>query len=237
MLTTSNNCVDLYSNQIHEHFKFNETEILEANISYPQINLPSSLIIQNFVNNYYLKIANDFYKYASTELKSYARETFQYRIENKYPFMSYEAVMNYVVALRENCLLSTYIDQYQYAGGAHGSTVRSSNSWNLQTGHIIELKDLFPQDTAYIPLIIEQITEIANQQIKNNEFIYFEDYKELIPKYYNPKSFYLTPTDLIVYYQQYEIGPYASGIIEFRIPYNQLGISIIDLLKHVELTE
>ena len=52
--------------------------------------------------------------------------------------------------------------------------------------------------------------------------MYFDDYQDLIKKNFNPQSFYLTPNGLVIYYQQYEVGPYAAGIIEFTIPYEQI---------------
>ena len=48
---------------------------------------------------------------------------------------------------------------------------------------------------------------------------YFENYKELINKTFNPNSFYCTPEGISVYYQQYDIAPYSSGIREFLMPY------------------
>jgi hypothetical protein len=54
--------------------------------------------------------------------------------------------------------------------------------------------------------------------------IYFDDYKKLIVENFNPQSFIITPDSLDFYYQQYDIAPYASGIIVFSIPYEDLGI-------------
>jgi len=50
--------------------------------------------------------------------------------------------------------------------------------------------------------------------------IYFDDYEKNVANYFNPKSFYLVPDGIVIYFQQYEIAPYASGIPQFTIPYS-----------------
>jgi hypothetical protein len=65
-------------------------------------------------------------------------------------------------------------------------------------------------------MILARIVKMAEENHEN----YFENYRELIIKYYNPQNYYLTPTALAIYFQQYEIAPYAAGIIVFEIPYN-----------------
>jgi len=52
--------------------------------------------------------------------------------------------------------------------------------------------------------------------------IYFEDYRNLIVQHFNPASYYLSNDGLVIYYQQYEIAPYATGIVEFTIPFSVL---------------
>lgn len=85
------------------------------------------------------------------------------------------------------------------------------------------MRDLFPRGTNYRRLVLEQILKQADKMMEENPIL-FEDYRQLIVKYFDPDSFNLTPKGISVYYQQYEIGPYASGIITFEIPYESLGI-------------
>lgn len=121
--------------------------------------------------------------------------------------------MNYTITKNMNSLLSAYFDQYEFTGGAHGNTLRSSVTWNLNTGRILSMSDLCnPQ------VVLGEILELARIQAKENPYLYFENYEELIISNFNEEHFYLTPNGISVFYQQYEIGPYASGIIVFEIP-------------------
>ncbi|PKM93710.1 MAG: DUF3298/DUF4163 domain-containing protein [Firmicutes bacterium HGW-Firmicutes-1] len=225
MQRPTNKNADVYNRDIHKTFTYNSIDMLTIDISYPQIRLNQNLTAQKHMNTYYQQQVNQFYEYASIDLRQAALESYQYRLMNNFPFLKYEAVMKYTVTLNANCLLSTYFDQYEFTGGAHGNTVRSSSNWTLKDGYIISMKDLFHNHQDYKQLIINQIRSLADQQIQQNPTIYFSTYQELIIQNFNPENFYLIPDGIAVYYQQYEIGPYASGIIVFDIPYQKLGIT------------
>lgn len=210
---------------INKKLSYDQTDILTLEISYPKIHLINNPFVQNRINATYQREVDDFYKYATKTLRKDAIENYHYTKNNDFPFHPYEAVMNYEITQNENCILSTFFDQYEFTGGAHGNTIRFSNNWDLQTGALIKLYNLFPIGAPYRQLVVSNIILIADKQMKENPYIYFEDYRELIIKYFNANNFNLTPTGISVYYQQYEIGPYASGIIVFDIPYEQLEIS------------
>ena len=52
----------------------------------------------------------------------------------------------------------------------------------------------------------------------------FEDYPYLLRNNFNQSQFFLRPGQIVIYYQQYEIAPYATGVPEFSFPrpYNQM---------------
>ncbi len=60
--------------------------------------------------------------------------------------------------------------------------------------------------------------EIAVRQ-KENPGTYFDDYANLIRGNFDMNAFYLKPCGVVIYYQQYDIAPYASGIPEFFFPF------------------
>lgn len=205
-------------------FLYDSNVMLTLDISYPEITLEGNRMAQRRINAYYQDVANQFYHYASDKMLLDAIDNYKMSIINDFPFHAYDAVMKYTVTYNERCHLSTYIDQYQYTGGAHGLTMRTSENWSLQTGRRIRLQDLFGPGEDYTKLIQTQIILQAEKNYQENPGIYFDNYRELIVQYFNPNSFYFTPNGVTFYYQQYEVGPYASGIIEFTIPYAHLGI-------------
>ena len=81
------------------------------------------------------------------------------------------------------------------------------------------LQDFFPRNFDYKIDLTEQIIGQIAEQIAAGNDIYFDDYEENVIAEFNPQNFYLTPEGLVIFYQQYAIAPYSSGIMEFTIPY------------------
>ena len=219
-----NHKAHITDHKIAKKFTYASTILLTLDIAYPQISLQHDAPTQSRINRRYRNEARRFYSYAKNDLFKNAIAEYQESEQNGFPFRPYDAVMRYTAMLNEGCMLSTYTDHYEYTGGAHGSTARFSDSWDLQTGYRIRMKDLFKPRENYRRIVLEQILKQAELQMQVNPGTYFEDYRTLIIKYFDPDSFHLTPAGMAVYYQQYEIGPYASGIIVFEIPYKDLGI-------------
>jgi hypothetical protein len=212
------------SNEIKMDYKYRDTVMLTLNILYSEIKLNNAPEIQNRINYIYRREANKFHNYATNTLLYEAVTEYQDSLKHDFPFRQFDAVMNYTVMMNEQCILSNFYDKYVFTGGAHGNTIRYSDSYNLRNGHHIELENLFKRGENYTKIILTQILKLADVQYKENPLIYFENYRSLIVKYFNPNSFCFNPDTLSIYYQQYEIGPYVSGIIVFNIPYQELNI-------------
>ena len=96
----------------------------------------------------------------------------------------------------------------------HGITTRTSQTWNLRCNRELTLNDICKDNPNYILCILRNI----NGQIKNKgEENFFEDYCTLILDTFNPNQFYLTPDYVVIYFQQYDIAPYSTGIPEFCV--------------------
>lgn len=201
-------------------FSYNNTEMLKLTIIYPQISL-YNLQAEYKINTRINMDVSNFKRYAKylfkQAIKSYTES------QNKgYPFREYEAYMDYSITYNENCFLSLYYDKYEFTGGAHGSTVRASDTWELCLGTYLPLNSFFRPGTDYRHLLINEMIKQA-EVIQNQQNIYFDDYKSLIIKNFDEDSFYLTPSGITIYYQQYDIAPYSTGIVEFTIPYSVIG--------------
>ncbi|MGI5848942.1 MAG: DUF3298 and DUF4163 domain-containing protein [Christensenellales bacterium] len=171
------------------------------------------------MNQYYTAKSADYQQYCRQELYLSAAEQYDYSVKNNFPVRVFEAVQNYTITYNQDCAVSLYFDKYQYTGGAHGSTIRYSDTWNLKSGVRIMLKQLFSSAIPYRTYIINAINHQIAAQISQGDNIYFDDYEKSVVNYFNPDSYYLTEEGIVIYFQQYEIAPYASGLPEFKIPY------------------
>lgn len=206
---------NIKNNVLEKELFYDNALVLKYHIEYPTIisnSLDSSIFKFNMYNQH---LAFSLRNKAENELYKEAIELYNYNKENNFPVMQYELYRTYEITLNTNNLISLYADEYIFSGGAHGTTIRTSQTWNLKQGNMIELNNLFPRNPYFMINILKQI----NEQIAKEPEIYFEDTCNLVLETFNPKSFYLTPDNIVIYFQQYDIAPYSSGIRTFNISY------------------
>lgn len=207
--------------QLTDHLSSGNHLLLTYDINYPQFD--SECKATSKVNKFYQTNARILENYSLSFLYPQAVSQYHYSLEHGYPVMSYEAYLNYTITSQSDCIISLYQDRYTYTGGAHGSTLRRSQTWNLNTGHLIRLKDFFPKDMDYEHYLLESIITMVEKQIaapdNPDKIDYFDNYLENIPKSFREGNFYLTPTGIIIYFQQYDLAPYSNGIVEFYFPF------------------
>lgn len=107
---------------------------------------------------------------------------------------------------------------YDYPFGAdHGIPIEKYAHIDLKTGESFQLVDLFKQGSKYIEIISGIITD----QIKGNgKYAYiFKDRYKGIKK---DQPFFITEGTLNVYFNPYEIAPYAVGFPSFSIPFEEI---------------
>ena len=216
-------CACIAMRKMKRTFTCNSTPVITISILYPNVTLHRNPSAQKIINCQIKEQVCDFYNYASNDLHQQAIAAYKDAQESGFPFNRYDAMLQYEITYNQHCYLSLYRDQYEYTGGAHGNTVRTSDTWDLKSGYSVPLFSFFPADQDYRTLLIDQITKHANERIQQNPGIFFENYPALIVEYFNEEHYYLTPSGIAMYYQQYEIAPYATGIVVFTIPYAVLN--------------
>lgn len=190
--------------------------ILTYKKEYPQFHSEKHIKNIIFINRYYRKKALAMENYYKNSLYYDAVAQAEQLAERN---IRYEAVVVFEVTYNRQCALSLYIDKYEYTGGAHGLTTRRADTWNVQTGRRLLLRDLFASGTNYRTFTIQSVNEQIQQDIDSGNNIYFENYRELVVINFSEEDFYLTHGGVTVFYQLYEIAPYVAGIPTFTMPY------------------
>jgi hypothetical protein len=186
-----------------------ETATLKLTIQYPELKGLDNAGVQEKLNSLFAGLASAA-KDRAYEIEKYIGEDEITR------HIKAEGYFNYQVKYNRNGLLSVVFYDYQYSGGAHGSTVQSSYTFDLTTGAEYELKDLFPEGSDYVSLINSEI----KKQIKEEEIT---DFLAPFDTIRTDHDFYLSGDSIVIYFQQYEILPYSYGIPEFSVDRPQLG--------------
>ncbi len=200
---------------ICRNFSYEDEIVLKVNIQYPEIHLqngqaqPINSHIQSEMDVFYFNAITSYYWQAMGEYLHSKKSG---------SFLPREATLQYTITLSDEHWLSLYRDEYLYLGGAHGITIRHSDTYDLHSGNLMTLNSFFQKSEEYRNRIIRQITEQADIHMQQDA-LYYDDYRVLIHKCFHEKSFYLTAKGIVFYFQEYEIAPYAAGIVEFTLPY------------------
>jgi hypothetical protein len=134
------------------------------------------------------------------------------------PYHTYELVSRFNQYYITENTLSFYVDYYSFTGGAHGMTERKAYNFDLNTGEELTLSDLFVENFDYTTMINERVQRAINQD-PDTYFTREHGFKGIT----GDQGFYLENNNLIVYFLQYEIAPYAAGIRTFPIPLQSIN--------------
>ncbi len=183
-----------------------ETASLSVDIQYPKVvDLPAG--VRDPMNQYFSTRFED--------ARAQAYESQKASLETGSVRWKTELAVNYVVTYSENGLLCVLFDDYLYQGGAHGGTMRTGYTADINTGESYTLEGLFRPNTDYVSLLSAEVAK----QIQAMGIEPIVEFSIIRPD----QDFYLKDGYLVLYFQQYELMAYAYGFPEFRIPMESLS--------------
>jgi hypothetical protein len=124
----------------------------------------------------------------------------------------YYYAANYRVYTNTAHYLSLGLSFYQYTGGAHGLSSATYFNYDLTTGAEIGLNDLFETDFDYQTYINDIIYNAIDAMGEADMGYAFEGISA-------DQKFYLDGDWIVIYFEPYEIAPYAAGAPTFKIPF------------------
>ncbi|WP_308639518.1 WG repeat-containing protein [Paenibacillus silvisoli] len=137
--------------------------------------------------------------------------------------LEYSYTGDFEVAFFKNQLLQLELTGYNYPfGAAHGMPTRVYAKIDLVSGKMYELKDLFKPGSDYVKVL----SDIVGKMIKEDpqySYVFPDTYKGIRPD----QPFFVTEDALHLYFEPYEIAPYAAGFPTFTIPFAEIR-SLID---------
>ena len=209
---------------LNDTMLYGNIPVFTYHIAYPSFSTTCVLSAAQTANIYYMQLAENTEQYCRTVLYPQAVESARYITSNHPPFNRYTLDMNYQITYNSGCITSLYMDTYTYMGGAHQELERISDTWDFSTGKQLHLDDISALTPAALNGLQTSVERQIAERLKESPGSYFEDYPYLLRNKFNQNHFFLRPGYIVIYYQQYEIAPYATGIPEFSFPrpYNQM---------------
>jgi hypothetical protein len=194
-----------------------ETTYLDETVQYPQISGLKDEAVQSAINDVLKKAALA----SESEGQKNAAEMEQY-IKDGYEYGDAKCVtyFDFSVRYNKNGLLSVILLDYQYLGGAHGSTFQSSYTFDLSSGKVLSLADLMNSSSDYSSYFSSGIRKEIDSRVAAGTLAEFETDK--FSSISDNPSYFLSENGLVFYFQQYEYFPYAAGIQTFSFSYGDL---------------
>ncbi|MFB9330414.1 DUF3298 domain-containing protein [Paenibacillus aurantiacus] len=115
----------------------------------------------------------------------------------------------------EKSILSLSLFNYAYTGGAHGLTLQKSLTFQIATGKRYSLAELFKPGSPYV----KRLSDLIKAQIKERQIATLGEFESIAPN----QSFYVADRALVVYFDLYELAPYAFGFPYFPISVFELA--------------
>lgn len=125
----------------------------------------------------------------------------------------------------DNGLLSMLASNYVYTGGAHGMYFEYCVNYSVRDQKFVYLKDLLPGlDTPegkklYEEKLVPVLTQKAKEYVTSDPEVKLS---LLVDKVNPTGNFAFTKDGIVLRYQPYEIAPWAAGVVEVPLSYEEI---------------
>lgn len=151
-------------------------------------------------------------------MQTAARENPPWETRNDFDW-SYNLEMGYEVTASSSDLISMVFYGEEFDGGVHPSHFVDSFTFDRRTGKMLGLPDIFKPGSTYLKKLSEFST---HDLIENQEFPKDEVVEGASPKKDNFGVFSLSNTGMIIYFGNYQVGPYVMGMPTVSIPLEEI---------------
>ncbi|MFK7933998.1 MAG: DUF3298 and DUF4163 domain-containing protein [Saprospiraceae bacterium] len=196
----------------------------EATVSYPTVRSANAAVAEQINTTLRSVVANSvglFGEADSTKLKpreaakAFVSEFDKFLEESPDYFTGWASETNGEVIYEDQDVLTVEMNTYAFTGGAHPNGYVRLLNFDLNSGALLESSNLV-QDTTALKQLAEKAFRSARElepttDLKEEGF-WFENGFTL------PAEMGMTKEGLKLFYNAYEVGPYAMGTTEFTIP-------------------
>lgn len=173
---------------------------------------------------------NDILSDLETKESNYGKELLGYARQDRqtFPdhFYCYSHYVTRGVARHDTRVISLLSQTMVYSGGAHPTTVQTAYNLDMQKLTILSLEDVIESDACETlrTLVLNRVEE---KYTTISDVVLFDDYQSVISEAltYGKMTpyWYFNDQGLVIFFNQYELAPYAAGIIKIEIGYDKLN--------------
>lgn len=133
----------------------------------------------------------------------------------------YQIQITSVVTRNDKKVFSFAMDSYAFLGGAHGNGGTTGYNYDAVTGKRLKLEELSEDSAAWKEKILSFVKEQCESDAYKERL--YEDYETYLEDaVFAENNWYFDENGILISCSPYSIGCYASGSINFEIPYETL---------------
>ena len=220
---TNSKVVNYEEKKVHERLSNVHGVIIDFDLTFPQ--LTGDYAGLPLINTYYAQKEKDLLAQKDAEYfnsDSIGSDEFHLNV-----YYNKEVILDDVISISG--------DEESFTGGATNAIVLYGDVFDLHTGRKLTLDDIFSVDeSVYLNFIYDAVIQdikkqLADENNNSGRYGFGEDEfslgsidspkgREMI-RSFDPKDFFLTEEALVVFYPKYSLGPGASGIFMYEIPF------------------
>ena len=228
--SNSNSSIQIKLNRVKDEIKAEDGHVL---VSYaydrPTVVISGNTAAQSAIQTSLNALVDKDLTYVKEDLYAIAQGNYQALGKDATPCTS---ELNLTVTRSDDTVISLVADEIQDAGGAHGSDWRSGWNYDTQTGQLLTFPDLGNG-------FREKATELVSEQAALEVDSLFDGYQENLShvvldgtedaqSLYGfdatiAPTYYMTDESITFISREYELQPYAMGVLEFPTAYSDYG--------------
>lgn len=128
--------------------------------------------------------------------------------------------MNYKVMYSSAKILSIEAENYDWQGSTHPNTWTSSYCFDVTTGDLLYLSDVFTDEAKARKIVEKHILGTITEDPYKDALL--DDYEAYVADVMTENTFYFNKKGLVVICNPYMVTAYVAGTIEVEVPYEEL---------------
>ncbi|MBQ2911111.1 MAG: DUF3298 domain-containing protein [Clostridia bacterium] len=203
--------------------RFQGVVVLKYSVTYPSIELNQKLLPKLYINNTYLRFAQNACRYIVSNYYTMACRLYS-SLDNEFEPLEISCEMS--VMYENRGFLSVFFDTYERLGEVILKTRRHSDTWNLAVGKIIPIGSFFNMGANFRSIFFREITNAIEAELVIDGDKYFADWREILPYKLDFSNYYLADDGFVIFFPEYSIAPKRSGLPSFLVPYKLFGSTL-----------
>lgn len=197
------------------------TLLIQGSSAFPVVTLADKGAEQA-MNSHFAEEKRD-YDEDFAEYTADARELIGMRGAEDFP--TYEFTLGYSTERSDSAVVSFVEDSYVFLGGAHGSSIREGVTFDIKTGHDLELEDISTVSEEEAEKFVLDYLKVALKEKQYTDLGLFDGYEDYLQEVVDDdECWYMTDDAVVIIINDTVIASHAAGMIEVPIPYADFTI-------------